>query len=231
MTQCLNTLGADVDPVDVEELDIRNRPTIDRGKDLVGLGPLDLEAIVGAIDRLAIGPRVGARIVVQADLPAADSGLKLDPVGGGGAADEHEFVFKLAEDDHVADHMAGRRHRHEVLGAVEIEVREAVDADMGKEGGRIRAFDDQLVHMVGLVEQHRAVAPGALFITPVGVFRGNNRIDIHPDLRVPQHLHRVLVFGHNVGKARHLQVSLSGVSWPRRAPTLGLCPPGWDRRA
>jgi len=195
----------------MEELDVRNRPAVDRGKDLVGLGALDLEPIMGAIDRLAIGPRVGAGIVVQANLPSADRGLELDPVGSRGAADENEFVLKLAEDDHVTNHMASRSDRHKVLGAVKVEVRKAVDANVRKERRCIGAFDDQLVHVVSLVEQHGAIAPGTLLIAPVCVFRGNNRIDIHPDLRVSQHLYRVFVFGHDVRKARHIKVSLSGL--------------------
>ena len=42
--------------------------------------PLDLEAVVGAVDGLAIGSRIGARGVAQPHRPFADCGLELHPV-------------------------------------------------------------------------------------------------------------------------------------------------------
>jgi len=118
---------------------------------------------------------------MHAHVPLADGLLELDPVGGRRTAHQHEFVFPLAEDDHVADDMARRGDRHEMLGAVEVEIGEAVDADMLQECSCLRSFDNDLVHVMGLIEQHRRIAPGALLIAPIGVFRRNHRVYIHAD--------------------------------------------------
>ena len=83
-----------------------------------------------------------------------------------------------------------------MLGTVEIEIRKPVDADKRQERLGVGAFDNQFIHVVGLVEQHGMVAPRALFITPVGEFGGHDGIDIHPDLGVAQHVYRIGVLGH-----------------------------------
>ena len=132
--------------------------------------------------------------------------LEPHPVRRRRAADEHELILALAEDDHVADDVAGRRDGHEVLGAVQVEVREAVDADVLEERGRVRTFDDELVHVMGLVEQHGRLAPGHLLVAPVRELRRDDRVDVHADLRVAQQLDGVamrlqhgaqIVCGHN----------------------------------
>jgi hypothetical protein len=45
--------------------------------------------------------------------------------------------------------------------------------------------------MVRLVEEHAAIAPGALFIAPIRVFGGNHRVHVSSDSRIAEHLHRV----------------------------------------
>jgi hypothetical protein len=201
VAQRLDALRADIDPLDVEELHVRNRAAVHLLKNLVGFRALDLEAVMRAVDRLAVGARHRTRVAVEADLPRADRLLELHPVGGGGAADEDELVLTLAEDDHVADDMAGGRDGHEMLGTVQVEIGEGIDADMVEEGGGVRPLDDQLVHVVRLVEQDRAVAPGLLLGTPVGVFRCNHRVYIHADLGIAQQLDRVAFLGQNVAQA------------------------------
>ncbi len=44
----------------------------------------------------------------------------------------------------------------------------------------VRAFDDQLVHVVRLVEQHGRVAPRHLLVAPVGEFRRHDRVTYMP---------------------------------------------------
>jgi hypothetical protein len=186
VAQRLHAPRADVDPVDVEEFDVRYRAAVDLVEDLVGFGALDLEAVVRAVDRLAVGAAVRARIVREAYLPLADGLLKPHPVCGRRAADEHELILALAEDDHVADDVTGGRDGHEVLRAVQVEVREAVDADVLEGCRGVRAFDDELVHVVRLIEQHRGLAPCDLLVAPVRELRSNDGIDVHADLRVAQ---------------------------------------------
>jgi hypothetical protein len=172
----------------MEELHIGDRAAVDLVEDLVGLRSLDLEAIVRAVDCFAVGAAVGARVVREPHFPLADRLLEPHPVRSRRSTDEHELILALAENDHVADHVAGRRHGHEMLGSIQIEVREAVDADVLEECGRVRTFDDELIHMMGLVEQHGRLAPGHLLVAPVGEFRRDDGVHVHADLRVAQQL-------------------------------------------
>ncbi len=157
--QRLHPARPDIDPVDMEELDVGHRSAIHPFEDFRRIGALDLEPVVRAVDRPAVRPAVGARIVQQPHLPFADSRLELDPVRRRRAPDEDELVGPLAENDHVADDMTGGRHRHEVFGAVEIEVGEGIDADVLEEPLRVRSLDDEFVHVMGLVEQDGRLAP------------------------------------------------------------------------
>ena len=53
---------------------------------------------------------------------------------------------------------------------------------------RVRALDEQIDHVVGLVEQHAGLAPGALLVAPVGELGRDHRIDVGADLRIAHHL-------------------------------------------
>src|SRR5690606_29998699 len=108
-TQRLHAPRADVDPVYVEEFDVGDLPAVDLVEDLVGVGPLDLEAIMRPIDRLAVRTALGAGVVDEPDVVAADRRVEAYPVGRRRAADEHELILTLPEKDHVADHVPGRR--------------------------------------------------------------------------------------------------------------------------
>src|SRR5690606_21693295 len=122
------------------------------------------------------------------------------PVAGRRPAHQHELVFPLAEDDVVADHVPIRRHRHEMLGAVQVKIGKIVDAMMGQEFLRIGAFDRQLVHVVRLVEQHGRMAPCPLLGPPVAEFGRDNRVYIHPDLGIAQPADNVRIVPQNVTK-------------------------------
>ena len=189
MTQGLDASRADVDPIDMKELHFRDGTAVDPVEDLVGVRTLDLEAVMRAINRLAVGAGIGPRIVCQANLVVVDRLLELDPVGRRRTANQHEFILALAENDHVADDMAGRCHRHEMLGAVQIEVGKTVDADVLEKSSRIRTFDDELVHVMGLVEQHGGFPPGHLLVSPVRELGRHDRVHVHTDLRVAQQVY------------------------------------------
>ena len=94
----------------------------------------------------------------------------------------------LAEDDHVADDVAVGRHRDVVLGPGGVEAGEAVDREALEETRRVGPLDDQLVHVVRLVEQHRAVAPGALLVAPVGELGATTGYTYMPILEFAQHV-------------------------------------------
>src|SRR5690606_28558829 len=132
VAQRLDLLRADVDPVDVEELDVRKRTAVQLLEDLVRLRTLDLVAVVRAQDALAFRTRRRTRVVLDAHVPLAVSGAEHQPVRGRSAADEDELVLALTEDDVVADDVAGRGDRNVVLRTVQVEVMEGVDAVIRK---------------------------------------------------------------------------------------------------
>ena len=84
----------------MEEFDVWNRAAIDLFENLVGIGALDLEAVMSAIDRLAVRAAVGARVVRQADFVLADCLLESHPVGRGRAADK---IFEKVNGGPVPD--------------------------------------------------------------------------------------------------------------------------------
>src|SRR5690606_21773649 len=72
--------GTDVDPVDMEELDVGDGAAVDLLEDLVRFRTLDLEAVMRAVDRLAVRAAVGAGIVREPYLVRADCRLESHPV-------------------------------------------------------------------------------------------------------------------------------------------------------
>src|SRR5881394_4493521 len=87
-----------------------------------GVRPLDLEAVVGAVDRQALGVAGRAVVLLRLDVEAAGLGVELDPARRRGAADEHHVVLFEVEEDAVADDLAVVVGRRELLGAVHREV-------------------------------------------------------------------------------------------------------------
>ena len=63
MTQRLHFFGPHIDPIYVEERNIRHRTTIDFFENRRRIGTLDLEPVMGAQYPLAIRAAVGARIM------------------------------------------------------------------------------------------------------------------------------------------------------------------------
>ena len=91
----------------------------------------------------------------------------------------------------IADDVAAVAAWHELLGLVDGEVGEAVDAEIVEQLPRVGAFDEDVDHVMRLVEQDTAGAPGALLVAPVAEFRGDDGIDVGADLRIAQHLDRI----------------------------------------
>ena len=92
----------------------------------------------------------------KSSVVAAGLGVVREPVGDRGTADVHELLVVEMEEDAVADHVAGRRRRHVLLGHVDREVRDAVDGRVGDQLEGIRALEEEVDHVVGLVEEHGA---------------------------------------------------------------------------
>ena len=117
--------------------------------------------------------------------------VELDPIGGGRASHQVEFVFAEVEQDGVTDDVAVGGAANELLGLVDLEIFEAVDAEVGEYFQGVGSFDVQIGHVVRLIEQRAAVAPGLLLISPIGEFMLHHRKSIGSDLRVPQHFNRI----------------------------------------
>ena len=88
----------------------------------------------------------------------------------------------------IADDVTVRRHGGELLGLIDREVLEGIGRKMLQQLDRVLALDEQVDHVVRLVEQDAGVAPGALLVTPVAEFRSHNRVNIGADLRIAQHV-------------------------------------------
>jgi hypothetical protein len=186
VTEGADLLARDRELAHVEEAHLLERPAVELLDDLPGVGALDLEAVVLAVHGGTV--RAGRRTVVVAELDvvAAGLGVELQPVRAGSAADVHVLVLALVEEDAVADHAAVGGGGHELLRRVQREIREAVDAGVGQQLQRVGSGDEEVDHVVGLVEEHRGLAPGDLLASPVGEFGRNDRVDVCPELRVAQ---------------------------------------------
>ena len=87
----------------------------------------------------------------------------------------------------VADHIAVVAAGNELLGAVDRELRKAIDRQMGEQLEGVGPLDEQIHHVVGLIEEHAGLPPGLLLVAPVGEFGRDHRIDVGSDLRIAQH--------------------------------------------
>ena len=123
--------------------------------DVPGLRPLDLEAPVLALHRLAHG--AGGRSAIHLDLHVVPAGFRLEeqPVGGRRPAHVDVFVLFLVEEDAVADDVAGRGGGYVLLGPVHREVGHAVDGGVRDQLQGVGALDEEVVHVVRLVVRAR----------------------------------------------------------------------------
>ena len=155
--------------------------------DFQGVGALHLKA-VGQADSLAFGGTLVAR---GFSFVSAGFDVILHPIGRGRASHQVEIIFTKVEQDGVADDVAVGSAADELLGLVDFEILEAVDAEVGEDLQSVGAFHVQIRHVVRLIEERAAVAPGLLFISPVGEFMLHHWKGIGSDLRIPQHFNRI----------------------------------------
>ena len=186
VAQRLDPPPADIDPVHVEEFDVRHRAAVCAVQHFRRIRPLDLETVVPPRHRPAHRPRRRAVVPADDDVVAAGLGVELEPGDARRPADQVEAHRVVAEADHVADHMAAAGDRHDMPGPADRPVGDRVDDRVAQEPFGVGAFDRQFGHVVRLVEQHRRFAPGPLLVAPVGEFRRDDRIDIGADPAVAQ---------------------------------------------
>src|SRR5690606_38112883 len=121
-----------------------------------------------------------------------------DPVQDRNAAYEVELVFGKVEQNNVADDIAIVVDGYELLGLVDGEIVERVDTKIARELQRVRTFNSEIGHVIGLVEEHAGVLPGPLFVAPVGEFCRNAGINVWSRLLVAKKMDRVAAFAQHV---------------------------------
>jgi hypothetical protein len=221
MAQGAHLAPANRDRIHVEELHVRNRAAVEPLEDLGGVRPLHLEAVVPANDRLPTRVRGGSIVTAQLHVEAAGLAVELDPVDGGRAPHEIELVRAEVEHDDVANHVAVVAARRELLGAVRHEPSEAVRTEMREQLQGIGSADEQLRHVVRLVEQDRRFTPRPLLVPPVGELTRHDRIHVGADRRIAQQLDGVagaLQHLFQVSMTHKFLMSLSGRRCRRDAP-------------
>ena len=108
--------------------------------------------------------------------------MVLDPVVRGRPTDEIEGILGEKEQDRIADHVTVVVAGDELLGLVDGEVPDRVDAEVRQQLERIGTLDVHIGHVVRLVEQHGGFLPGALLVSPVREFGRYDGKDIGSDL-------------------------------------------------
>jgi hypothetical protein len=117
--------------------------------------------------------------------------VEQNPTDGGRAPHENHLVLFQVKQDTVADYIAVIAAGSELLGSIDRELGKCIEAKVGDELECIRSLDVKIRHVVGLVKENTALAPGALFVAPVRVLGGDNRVDVGSDLRIAEHVHRI----------------------------------------
>jgi hypothetical protein len=98
--------------------------------------------------------------------------------------DEIEKILFEVKQNNVANHVAVVVTRHELLGFVRFEILEAVDPSVGEKLQGVGAGHIHVGHMIGLIEKHAALLPGALLVSPIRIFAGDNGIHVRPSLGI-----------------------------------------------
>ena len=150
---------------------------------------------VGSLDLITISfafALVDERTLIAFRRGAIAAGLQivLNPIGRGRAAYEIKAHFVQIEKDGVADHISVRRACDKLLGLIDFKVLKGIDSQFRKQFERVRPFNVEVGHVVGLVEKSAGFTPGALLISPVGELVTHHRAGIGADLRVAQQFNR-----------------------------------------
>ena len=170
----------------VEELHVGQRRADELRHDRAGGRPLQLVAVKHRRARPAVD-----RVVVALDrhVPVARRHVVLQPVGDRRVTHHVEQVLLQVEEDRVADEVAVGVDRDVLLGLARAEVRERVDAEAAQQPQRVGAAQEQVGHVMRLVEQHAGGPPRALLGAPVGEL-GRDGEGVRPRGRLAQQFHR-----------------------------------------
>jgi hypothetical protein len=117
--------------------------------------------------------------------------VELDPVVGRRSADQAHPVLVEKEQDSVTDDQAIRVAGDELLRFADLEVAEAVDAQVREQPEDVRPLDVQVGHVVRLVEQCGSLPPGTLLVPPIAVLGRDLGVDVGADLRIANQRYRI----------------------------------------
>jgi hypothetical protein len=109
----------------------------------------------------------------------------------GWSSDQFEGVRVEIEEDDVSDDIAVIVADDILLGLADFKTLEAVDTKRREQLESIRPLNVHVCHVIRLVEQHAAVLPGTLLVSPVRKLGWHNRINIRADLGVSQEIYRI----------------------------------------
>jgi hypothetical protein len=115
----------------------------------------------------------------------------LNPIVHGWSSDQIEGVRVEIEEDDVSDDIAVIVADDILLGLADFKTLEAVDTKRREQLESIRPLNVHVCHVIRLVEQHAAVLPGTLLVSPVRKLGWHNRINIRADLGVSQEIYRI----------------------------------------
>ena len=113
--------------------------------------------------------------------------------------DQVEQLLLEVEEDGVPDQVAVGVHGDELLGLAHGEVGEGVDAGVAEQPQRVRALDEEVGHVVRLVEQGAGLQPRPLLGAPVGELR-LHREGARREGEVPEQLDRAAGPGEGSGE-------------------------------
>jgi hypothetical protein len=113
--------------------------------------------------------------------------------------DEVEELLFEVEQDGVTDQVAVGVHGHELLCLAHAEVGEGVDPDVAEQPECVRPLDEEVGHVVRLVEQGAALHPRLLLGTPVREL-GLHRKGARREGQIPEQLDRAAGPGERGGE-------------------------------
>lgn len=172
----------------VEELRLRQRTAEGRFDQLRGQRTLDLEP--EQLRVTAAAPERRGRIGAERDVVAVLLAVVLHPVLGCRHSGEYVRVLPPARQDPVGHDLSAGRDGDVLLGLPDRELGEVVRAVVGQQPVGVRTVDEEVVHVVGEVQERDALVPGALFLTPADVLALHDLRCPRGRVRLPQELDR-----------------------------------------
>jgi hypothetical protein len=180
----------------VEELDVGQRGAGHLLDQCGGGGALQL---VPVELRRTGRPDGGVVVTLGRGVVVAALEVEGDPVDDHRVPDEIEQLLLEVEEDGVADQVAVGVHRDELLRLADAEVRERVHGQVAEQPECVGPREEEVGHVVRLVEQRTGLHPRPLLGAPVGELR-LDREGARREGEIPQQLDRATGAGEGRGQ-------------------------------